>query len=338
MEIKNLSNISLDAAGIVALADLVAVPRRTALTGTSALLDCLVLCPGLHRQQDAPDLSKGEFPICAAMTTGYVFRVENQATVAFLQAVGRTGHLTTLSVSPKAKGRSLAGQMLYDGQNASFLSNLCYLGCVNATVGVTFALAYLRDWWTLLATAILIIARLINVLVLRRRSSQGWKGEPEPSLKSDLIVLMSQDRWIRIQGDVNDVKAITSGAWLREPFLFENAAVAFATLSVYLDAVVVSNGSTGGKLLLLFLMFATVSLLGLCNEYTDVLSMYGRSMKICLPRKGYPRRLDLANELMAETGQKEWAVRLGMVNSKANEGDPAARSDKNEEITVVKEL
>jgi len=74
--------VSLDAAGLVALADLSTVARRTALTGTSSLLDAFVLCPGLHRQQEAPELNGGEYPACAAMTTGYVFRVENPATVS----------------------------------------------------------------------------------------------------------------------------------------------------------------------------------------------------------------------------------------------------------------
>jgi hypothetical protein len=84
--------------GLVALADVDTVATRTACTGSASFLDAFVIVPGLHRQQHAMDLSKGEYPACAAMTTGYVFRVENQATVLYLQKVGRTGHLTTLEV------------------------------------------------------------------------------------------------------------------------------------------------------------------------------------------------------------------------------------------------
>ena len=83
MNIK--STVSLDAAGLVALADLTTIGIRMALTGTSALLDVFVLCPGIHRQQAAPELHGGEYPACGAMTTGYVFRVENPATVLYLQ-------------------------------------------------------------------------------------------------------------------------------------------------------------------------------------------------------------------------------------------------------------
>ena len=73
---------------------------RTALSGTAVTLDMLVVCPGIHTQQEAVSLNGGEYPACTALTTaGYVFRVENPATVYYLQRVGRTGQLTTLSVS-----------------------------------------------------------------------------------------------------------------------------------------------------------------------------------------------------------------------------------------------
>lgn len=307
-----LSTVSLDAAGLVALADLSAVSIRTALTGTCALLDCLVLCPGLHRQQDAPQLNLGEYPICAAMTTGYVFRVENQATVAYLQKIGKTGHLTTLSVSPPSKGFRLL-RTVYDWQGETAASIVCYFACVALTVTNICTLISLSDWWALLAVLTLILARLINIFVLRRRSTQGWKGEPEPGTKSDLIVLLSQDRWVRIQGDVDDVKAVTSGAWLRETTMSESGGVAFATLTVYLDAALAGNGSTIGKLVLLILLFGSAGLLGLCNECTTVLRMYGRSIEIKGTRKNYQRRLHLAEHLVKETGRSDWAIKLDML-------------------------
>lgn len=334
MNVEKLSNISLDAAGIVALADLTSVARRTVLTGTSALLDCLILCPGLHRQQDAPKLNSGEYPICAAMTTGYIFRIENQATVAFLQKVGRVGQLTTLSVSPKPNGGSVATRSLrqvHNWQGTSAVSTVCILACAALTVMTISLMIYLADWWALLAVGVLIFARLINVVVLRRRSVEGWKGEPEPNVKSDLLVLGSQDRWVRIQGNVNDVKAVTSGEWLRDPSFSENGAVAFATLTVYLDAALAGNGSTKGKLLLLILLFGSAGLLGLCNEYTEVFCMYGRSVNITGARKSYQRRLHLAEELIKESGREDWAIKLGMVTfetqpSLQNEIDPTAQS------------
>lgn len=100
---RPLPNTSLDAAGLIALADLDTIARRTVLTGTAVYLDALVLCPGIHRQQRASELNGGELPPPAALTTGYVFRVENQAMVAYLQSKAKTGHLTTLTAESEAK-------------------------------------------------------------------------------------------------------------------------------------------------------------------------------------------------------------------------------------------
>jgi hypothetical protein len=91
--------VSLDAAGLVSLADLSTVAKRTVLTGNGAYLDVLIICPGFHRQQAAPELNSGEYPAAGALTTGFVFRVENPAIVVFLQKVGRIGQLTSLRVS-----------------------------------------------------------------------------------------------------------------------------------------------------------------------------------------------------------------------------------------------
>ena len=56
-----LPKVTLDAAGLLALADLSAIAERTALVGGASLLDIFVLCPGIHRQQAAVDLNKGEY-------------------------------------------------------------------------------------------------------------------------------------------------------------------------------------------------------------------------------------------------------------------------------------
>lgn len=94
-----LPESSLDAVGLVVLADISTSARRLAFAGSPSILDALVICPGFHRQQEAAKLADGEHPACTSMTTGYVFRVENDATVLYMQRMGRTGELTCLSVS-----------------------------------------------------------------------------------------------------------------------------------------------------------------------------------------------------------------------------------------------
>ena len=140
----------------------------------------------------------------------------------------------------------------------------------------------------------------------------GWKGESEPGKQSDLIVLLSQDRWIRLTGAVDDVKAVTSGQWLRESTLAESALVAFATLLVYFDVVLAANASQQGKVLLIMLLFSSAGLLGLVNECTQVFRMYGRTIKPEEPPEPYSRRLELAKKLIKQTGRSDWAIRLGM--------------------------
>ncbi|KAI4236338.1 MAG: hypothetical protein L6R40_006177 [Gallowayella cf. fulva] len=85
--------------GLFTLTPLTTIAQRTAQRGTFPL-DPLLLAPGLHLQPTANDLHRGEYPICAALTSGYVFRVENPATVYFLQRVGRTASALALLTDP----------------------------------------------------------------------------------------------------------------------------------------------------------------------------------------------------------------------------------------------
>ncbi|KAJ8130178.1 hypothetical protein O1611_g3453 [Lasiodiplodia mahajangana] len=306
-------DVGLDAAGIVALADITTVQQRTALAGTAVLLDALVLCPGIHMQQQAPKLNHGEYPACAALTSGYVFRIENSATVYYLQQVGRTGHLTTLTVSRPipGEGRFLAAVFPY--HNMTPTSSLTYGLIILLTITIIILIGLSEDWWGISVVALLILSRLCNIVVIRRRSEPGWAGAPEPGQQGDLLVLLSQDRWIRIQGGVDDLKLVTSGQWLRDQTRTESWATALATVVVYLDAALVSNLTQLSKILLLVLLIASVGLLAIANSATKDLQMHGRIVSVVGPRKPYQRRLHLANELIAETGRDDWAVRLGMI-------------------------
>ena len=307
--------MSLDAAGLVALADLKSIALRTALTGTSALLDIFVLCPGIHRQQSAPELNNGEYPACGAMTTGYVFRVENPATVLFLQKVGVSGQLTTISVKSAQVTKSKWSQRMsriFTFQNASLKSSCAYLLAVLMTMIALTLLIISRDWWGLTVILFLCTSRLFNTLIIQNRTNVKWHGASEPGVKGDLIILLSQDRWIRMQGFVDDLKAVTSGEWLREMTFVESSFAAFATLLVYLDAALASNVKQAGKIILLVLLFASAGVLAIANETTESLQMHGRIVKVQGPRKRYARRLEMVEQLIEESGRDDWALRMGM--------------------------
>lgn len=175
------SGVSLDAAGLVALADLSSIATRTAIVGSASALDSLFLAPGIHRQQfTAEVINNGEQPATAALTTEYVFRIENQATVSFLQRVGVTGHLVNLKVE-RDKTHRLFDRYCFKG---GVWSSILYLLGPVLTVVSLAVLGALGDWWGLGSVSALVIARLINVVVMRRRSKLGWKGSLSPFVSS----------------------------------------------------------------------------------------------------------------------------------------------------------
>ncbi|GAB1192891.1 hypothetical protein APSETT444_002090 [Aspergillus pseudonomiae] len=320
--------MSLNLAGIIFLADLPIIAQRTALTGGATFLDTFVLCPGLHRQQVAADVHGGEYPAVAAMTTGYVFRVENPATVNFLQRVGRTGQLTTLSVTN-----------IHNSKQGSMSVGVVatYLLAVGSTAAVTSLLILTEDWWGLLVIAILMLTRFINMLLIQSRSRAGWSGASEPGVVGDLLVLLSQDRWVRITGYVDDLKAVTSGEWLRDMTWVESAISGFTTLLVYLNVALASNAKLSGQVMLLLLFVGTAGLLGLVNMFTQGLQMHANLVTVDGPRRQYRRRLDLAEALIKETGRDDWAVRLGMINpsqASARKGGLGGNAAFNEMLTM----
>ncbi|KGO76781.1 hypothetical protein PITC_089850 [Penicillium italicum] len=314
-----LKGFQLDAAGLVALADLQSIARWTAITGTSSFMDMLFLAPGIHKQSSAPSLSGGELPPTGALTSGYVFRVENEATVHFLQSVGKTGNLINLVVdSPPATAmetlRCLVGS---PGKIPLFL----YAIGQTLTVAVIIILILFEDWWALAILAMWISARFCNIWSIRRRSHIGWKGKAEPGANGDLLILLTQDRWIRLRGTVDDLKAVTSGQWLRDKTLFDELLITFSTLVVYLSAVLSANSSTVGSLCLLWLLLVSAGLLELCTGLSNGLQMYGRMLRVVGKPIPYARRLDLAKELIQETGRDDWAVGLGLILTSKDRGD-----------------
>jgi hypothetical protein len=322
-----LPNVSLDAAGFVAIAEITTIARRTALTGTSIYPDMFVLCPGLHRQQSAPELNGGEYPAAAAMTTGYVFRVENPATALFLRSKGKTGHLVTVEVSSSSKdtdrekkrsrrlGQRFLRRLLASCiPNSDWTSFLFYCGAVCASPAVLVSFICIQEWWGVFCLLVLMTARLCNVFVIRQRcSDMGWKGSSEPGQQGDLLILLSGDCWIRMQGAVDDLKAVTSGQWWRDRTIMEEFISALATVLVYINTALVSNVNTFGQLILLILFVLSAGLLFLSNATTTAMHMYGRKIKVKGQPKKYHRRRDMAEELIKETGRRDWAQRLGLI-------------------------
>ena len=244
------------------------------------------------------------------MTTGFIFRVENQATVSWLLNIGRTAQLTTVEVLPPS------------ASSQGMLPPLPYLAGVALTAAVCSKLVAMEDWWALGALSMLMLARLLNVIVIKRRAKLGWKGyREEQGTRGDLIILLSQDRWVRLRGYVNDQKIVTSGSWLADMTLLDIIATNFGIVLTYLSPALSSNATTTGNVLICGLLLASAALLGICNMATEDLRMYGRTVRV-VGRKAYDRRLTLAHELIEETGRDDWAIGLGMITPpKGKEGN-----------------
>ncbi|PLB46085.1 hypothetical protein P170DRAFT_449626 [Aspergillus steynii IBT 23096] len=311
-------DVSLDLAGVVSLADISTSLQRTALTGTATLLDCLVLCPGFHLQQHADELNKGEHPAAAALTSGYVFRIENPATVYYLQKIGKTGSLTTVRVRDvrKRQKKNALLETLFTVDTANAVSIGAHAIAVSLTLAVLVIVGLMRDWWGLFVTLILVLARLLNVVLIRRRCKLKWSGAVEADRPGDLLVLLSQDRWIKIVGDINQIKAVSSGQWLQDMSAPESWMAAFATVLVYLNAALASNASQFGKVLLILLLIVSAGLLAAANQWTDQLQMHGYVLELAKGEtKAYERRLHMVKDLVEQyDGNPDWALRLGLIN------------------------
>lgn len=327
---QSISGIALDSAGLVALADLATISQRTALTGSATLFDILMLAPGIHRQQDASEINGGELPTTGAMTTGYVFRVENQGTVSYLQDIGEPGCLVTVQVARRDRKGHLLPLKLFDG---GFAAAIPYLLGLLLTPAALIILGIIHDFWAMGVLFMLMAARLINVIVIQRRSVKGWKGAKEPGKHGDLLVLLSQDRWVRMLGLVDDLKEVSAGQWLRDQTTYESFATSFATLLVYVSAALASNASTVGSLIMACLLLSSVGLLGLCNSLTKKLQMFGCIVYQVGEPKWYERRLSMAEEMIKSSGRNDWAVTMGLVAGPVEIGAPRD-SDKVEYCSI----
>ncbi|OAT13509.1 hypothetical protein BDBG_08702 [Blastomyces gilchristii SLH14081] len=275
-----ISGVSLNVAGLVAIAEVSVLAKRT------TLLDILVLCPGIHRQQSATELHNGEAPVVAALTSGHVFRVENPATVLFLQKMGVTGHLTYLKVTPTLETNTKLSRTL-TLTSFSFSSVPYFLYPITS---LAFSLA--------------------SAMCSSSTDEVRLAGKAPPSLVFRAICSFSLAKiaGLDFRARWNGLKAVTSGQWLRDCSFLEDSATAFATLLVYTDVALVSNVSKSGQILILALFVFSTTLLASANAMTSELHMHGRRISAMEKSIKYGRRLDMANDLIRETKRDDWAL------------------------------
>ncbi|KAK0485515.1 hypothetical protein EDD18DRAFT_1360977 [Armillaria luteobubalina] len=277
------SNVTLQATGLIALADLPPVVIQTTLIGTTSYSDALVISPGMHHQQATSEINHEEFPITGTMTTRYILHVKNPATVHYLQSISIAGHLVAAHIylcNDIFKESSLLQSFI-----AGLPTSLLYTLCPMLTIIVTVSLAHIQDLWALGVLGGFVVLRLINVVIIKWRDERGWKGQKQPG------------------GTVDDLEAVASGQWLRDMTSIDNFAVMCAMMLIYISAALSFNASMAGSMLIASLLLSTAALLTLCNSSTQ-----------WALKKYYKQRLALANELIAEMGGwNDWAIGMGLV-------------------------
>ena len=200
------------------------------------------------------------------------------------------------------------------GPHEPAVSRLLYAAIILMTASALALFLTIEDHWSVATLAILALARLLNLAVVRRRAGRGgaWKGQREPGVEGDLLALLSQDRWVRLRGPVDDLKAVTAGLWLADPTFAESGAAALATVLVYVVAALATNCTQLGSVVLVALLLVSAGQLALVNRGTRALRMHGREVRVEKVVR-YERRRVLADELIEETGRKDWAIGMGMV-------------------------
>ncbi|KAJ3524117.1 hypothetical protein NM688_g8616 [Phlebia brevispora] len=314
MRLKPSSRINFSLAGLLALADISTIKQRIALQGSSYILDTLLLVPGIHTQQEAPKVNGGELPKTCAMTTGYVFRTENQATVNYFQKIAKKGSLTTVEVESE-KDRFPLFRVLFPIGDT--IPSLLYFAGISLTVTSLSLLILFRDFWAMGILLILMFSQLVNTVLTRRRAQIGWKGQLEPGVHGDLLIVLEDDACIRMRGLTDDLKAVTAGQWMRELNTIEGYLSSSATMLVYIAAALSPNSSAKGGLCLAVLLLTSVAMLGLCNTMTQELHMFGRRVHIVEGPKKYKSEKEMVAALLKEPTMKctSWVISMGFVKN-----------------------
>ncbi|KAK3397636.1 hypothetical protein B0T20DRAFT_225338 [Sordaria brevicollis] len=249
-----IPGVSLSAGGLLALADLSTVAQRTAITGGSSWLDSLLLAPGLHYQQAADGLVKWSAASSATavvdaggtgpgpgvggdvtrgdgnvnpgpgIQTRTSFRINNAATILYLQKIARPGQTVTLDVGtvPAIKQR-LRVRRSESGLHATvwavddlpdlgWLSHVLYLISPVLTIAAIVLVILFQDWWTLASLLALMLSRILNIYIIKQRSkphhplphippipfhpsfpSSGRQHKPNPNPITSLLISLGSD-------------------------------------------------------------------------------------------------------------------------------------------------
>ncbi|KAI9744763.1 MAG: hypothetical protein M1818_001688 [Claussenomyces sp. TS43310] len=343
-----LARVAISSSGLLALADLSTIAKRTALTGTSTWLDALFLAPGLHYQQLADSLgfrpqisiTTPNLPVQALnLNTGSVLNVTNTATIHYLQRIAKTDTPVILDVGSEStgiRGRRYAVGPSKDGHRyqrttpaSSKISTILYLlGPLLTLCSIAFMILT-QDWWGCAIIGALILARALNIWIIHQRTKTTL---PVPLSPND-----HQNWWINyngynvcLRGLAHDLDAITTGEWMRDKTDIEGYVEAIAKLIVYVVAVFSGNTYQTGEIVLIALLLISAALLALSNAYTNTFSMNGKVASVT-------DRTPITDGYWKQTGQGNRSSTAPLNDSDSGSGWEKSPSDfeKDEAKTVI---
>ncbi|KAF5023458.1 hypothetical protein F66182_4503 [Fusarium sp. NRRL 66182] len=296
-----IPGLVLSASGLLVLADLRTISRRTALTGGASWVDALVLAPGLHYQQACDDLEH-EAPMgliaLSTQTIGQVqYAVKNTMTARYLMEICKDSveGVVTLDVGldtpwdvAKILGKMINRRRTTDEEDddqdhddwhsladVDWLSHLLYLGSPLITVSSITFMVIFQDWWGLAILLTLVTSRIFNIWAIKQRMNP-----PDPHAHSlamtEYRIDLGGGHSVRLRGPDADLQALVTHAWLRAQSNLEGYLEAAAKLMVYMSAALGGNMTQAGSIILIGLLLASAALLGLSNAHARGFRMHGR--------------------------------------------------------------
>lgn len=248
----------------------------------------LVLAPGLHYQQNAEWIGTAHtngVPEITNLNTGSISRVTNTATIHYLQRIGRRDARVVLDVGNTeyagSKPVGARGEIFQsETPPSSKLSAFLYYIPPCMTLTSIGLLIGSQDWWGLSVILALMLARALNIWVIRQRVKEQPPPSKRPNVHENWWVVLYDDRCICLRGLAHDLEAITTGTWMRAKTNIEGYMEGASKLIVYMVAVFSGNQAQTGDIILIILLLGTSSLLALSNSFASTFNMNGRTASV----------------------------------------------------------
>ncbi|RPA79939.1 hypothetical protein BJ508DRAFT_188816, partial [Ascobolus immersus RN42] len=246
--------------GFLAVVKSSTLQKYTAITGSPDYFSYFILCPGIADHQNAPDLSKGEVPVCVDMWNGQVSQIWNEGTVHFLQMISEPNHVTYVRVGPSKETLENAS-VCRAQRNDAFCSIITGICALITAQGFYLLILRLHDYNAWAACLVLSCAHAINFYIAKRRMDRSAKIEPDNNTQRNLLIRLNQSRFVILRGWPNDIKNVTATPWLARQTCWEEMLSTFATGLVYLTPFLMANATGAGTSVFVGMMLLSLGFL-----------------------------------------------------------------------------